>query len=51
MVAQGCNPSYSGSTELWSKTSLGKKFLRPHLNQWLGVVAYTFYPRYMGKHK
>jgi hypothetical protein len=27
---------------------LSKKFTRPHLSQWLGMVAYTYDPSYLG---
>jgi hypothetical protein len=30
------------------EASLGKKFLRPHLNKQLGIVVYTYHPSYMG---
>jgi hypothetical protein len=30
------------------EASLGKKFVKPHLNQWLGVVAHACYPSYVG---
>jgi hypothetical protein len=29
----------------WFKTILGKKFMRPHLNQWLGTVMHTCHPK------
>jgi hypothetical protein len=25
--------------------------MKPHLNQWLGMMAYTCHPNYSGKHK
>jgi ribosomal protein L31 len=33
------------------EASPGKKFTRPYLNQWLGVVVSTCHPIYTGKHK
>jgi hypothetical protein len=33
------------------QASTGKKFVRPHLNQWLGIVACACHPNYAGKHK
>jgi hypothetical protein len=33
------------------EASLGKKFLRTHLNQWLCTVVFTCHPSYMEKHK
>jgi hypothetical protein len=47
MVAQAYNPSYSGGGD-WEDQglrpdSLGKKFVRTHLNSW-ALVAYTCNP-------
>jgi hypothetical protein len=33
------------------EASPGKKFTRPHLNQWLGVVVHARHPGYSGKRK
>jgi hypothetical protein len=30
------------------KASLGKKFIKPHLNQWLGTIAHTVIPATQG---
>jgi hypothetical protein len=53
MVAQACNPSYlgGGDHEDHSSRPAQSKFMRPHLNKWLGTVAFTCHPRYVGKHK
>jgi hypothetical protein len=34
---------------IWFKASLGKKFSRSHLNQWLGAVACACHPSYAEK--
>jgi hypothetical protein len=36
---------------LWLKASLGRKFWKPHLNQWLGAMVHTYHPSYSGKYK
>jgi hypothetical protein len=33
------------------KASLGRKFWKPHLNQWLGAMVHTYHPSYSGKYK
>jgi hypothetical protein len=45
-MAQSCNPSTWEETVggLWFKASPGKKFTRPHFNQWLGEVAQAYHP-------
>jgi hypothetical protein len=48
-VAQTCNPSYYGGRGSWLEASLGKKFARPYLNQWL-VEVVPFIPSYTRKH-
>jgi hypothetical protein len=43
MQAQTYNPNYSGGRR-WEDHSLRPiqaKFIRPHLNQWMDVVAHT----------
>jgi hypothetical protein len=30
------------------KASLGKKFMRPHLEEWLSVMVHTFHPTFVG---
>jgi hypothetical protein len=47
MVHQAYNPSYlRGGNQ--KDCSLGKKFARSHLNQWLGVVVHACHPSYGG---
>jgi hypothetical protein len=53
VVTDTYNPSYSGVEigRITVKTSLGKKFVRAHLNQKkkkLGVLAYACHPSYKG---
>jgi hypothetical protein len=48
------NPSYlrgGDQVGLGSRPVLGEKFMRPHLNQWLSVVAHACHLSYSGKHK
>jgi hypothetical protein len=33
------------------EASWSNKHMRPHLNQWLGMVTHACHPSYMGKHK
>jgi hypothetical protein len=51
-VAQACNPSYLGNRlrRSWFKVSPGKKFMRLHFNQCLGMVAQACHLSYTGKH-
>jgi hypothetical protein len=50
VVAHDCNPSYSGGGD--QRTAVqgqyAKKFLRPHLNQWLGAETCACHPSYAG---
>jgi hypothetical protein len=46
-VAHAYNPSYSRGEDLEyhsSKPASAKKFVKPHLSQWLGTVACTCHP-------
>jgi hypothetical protein len=39
----------SGGSQL--KAGIGKKFWRPHVNQWLGKIAPIYLPSYAGMFK
>jgi hypothetical protein len=49
LVAHACNPSYLGDWD-W-EASLGKKFMRSHLNQQLGVMSGACHPSEVRKPK
>jgi hypothetical protein len=54
MVAHTCSLNYLGSKhpEDYSLRMVCAKSLQdPHLNQWLGSMASTCHPCYLGKHK
>jgi hypothetical protein len=51
-VVHTYNPSYSGRLRMGRsqfKGSLGKKLVRPHLNQQLGMVSHTYHPKLHGR--
>jgi hypothetical protein len=55
MIAQACNPSYSGGKDQENhdvKPALAKSSRDPHLHQYLGMVVCTcLHPSSMGMHK
>jgi hypothetical protein len=50
-VPRAYNPSYLGSRDWEFKASLGKKSMRPHLNQWLCASATCLSSSSMEKQK
>jgi hypothetical protein len=54
MVAQACNPSYTGGRiqeDCGLKLARAKSLRDPHLHQWLDTVTHACPPSYTGKHK
>jgi hypothetical protein len=50
-MAQDCNLLRGRDWEDHGSRSAWAKSLRPHLNQWLGVVGQACHASYSGKHK